>query len=452
MRNELHFVAAVAIALFWSAPALADEEICDRDVSGGSFDDVKVPSGATCTLDGSKVKGNVQVESGGALVTTGTRVESDIQADEARYIQILAGTQVGGNVQIKKTTGVPPLAAANQVCDTKIGGDLQLDESEAPFEIGCSGGNRVNGNLQIDDSDVQSGTIVVANNGVRGDLQYKDNRTRSSADISDNTIGQNLQCSDNNPIPMGSGNVAGDPDDQCEDLATATEKDPRKVADLDDCDAVFEKQKFNNVTVPNGSTCTLDRVKVKGNVEVESGGALVATATKVKGNVQVESGGAIDAMKLKVKGNIQTDGASDVRILEAKVRGDVQIRETSGTPPGLGPNQVCASKIRSDLQVTKNTAPIELGCGAGNRIGGNLQVQDNQIPGVADTNAIAVTNNKVRGDLHFQDNTSAAGNFDISDNKIGQNLQCADNNPAPTGSGNRVKDDAAGQCADLTDR
>ena len=223
-----------------------------------------------------------------------------------------------------------------------------------------------------------------------------------------------------------------------------------KVADLDDCDGTFDKGKFGDVTVPSGSTCTLNGTKVSGNIKVEGGGVLIVTDAKVKGNIQVEEDGALDAEGVKVKGNIQTQEATDVRIVGAKVTGNVQVEATSGTPPGGGSNLVCDSDIKSNLQVTKNTAPIELGCAEGNKVGGNLQVQDNEIPGSAGQDAIAVTNNRVKGNLQFQDNQSSSGDFYISDNYVKQDLQCDDNSPAPTGSGNSVKDDAEGQCAGLT--
>ena len=197
------------------------------------------------------------------------------------------------------------------------------------------------------------------------------------------------------------------------------------------CDGIFGNETFGDVNVPGGATCILNGTRVRGNVQVESGGALVANG-------------------VKVKGNIQTDQASHVQILDAKVGGNVQIDETSGTPPGGGSNQVCGSKIRGDLQVTKNTAPFDLGCADGNKVKANLQVQDNQIPGAPGITAIAVTHNKVGGNLQFQDNQSGDGDFDISDNRVRQNLQCTDNDAAPTGAGNHVRDDAEDQCAGLT--
>ena len=448
-ERPIQVAAVAAIFVIFAAPALADEEICDGVFSGGSFeDDVAVPDGATCTLDGTRVKGNLKVLSGGALVATGARLRNDLQAKEARYLQIL-NTRIAGNVQLDATSDVPPSAAANQVCGSKIGGDLQLVENRAPFEIGCDSGNQVKGNLQISQSEIADGTIVVTNNRIRGDLQYQANTTSAGADLSNNRVRQNLQCTDNEPPPMGAGNTAGDADGQCSQLATEGRRGGSRTVDLDVCNGVFGKEKFDDVTVPDGATCTLNGTRVKGNVLVQSGGVLVATDARVKGNVQVESGGALDATGVKVRGNIQTDEATDVRVRDARVGGDVQILATTGTPPDGGPNQVCGSRIKSNLQATGNTAPIELGCADGNKVGGNLQVQDSQIAGQASEIVIAVANNKVRGDLQFDDNAGGDAEFDISGNRIGQNLQCADNTPPPMGSGNRVGGDVDGQCSGL---
>jgi hypothetical protein len=262
-------------------------------------------------------------------------------------------------------------------------------------------------------------------------LQFVDNDARGRGfDISDNRVRQNLQCFDNDPAPMGAGNVAGDAAGQCESLTTERPGGGFGGGGDDDftCDGAFERRRFDNVIVPGGATCSLTKVRVKGNIQVAAGGALFAE-------------------KVWVRGNIQTDEAAWVQVLLSRVRGNVQIDKTSGTPPEGGPNQVCKTTMGGSLQVTKNTAPFELGCEKGNRMRGNLQVVDNEIPGDMDEVVISVQNNKVRGDLQFQNNQTG-GVFDISDNRVRQNLQCVDNEPAPTGSGNRAGD-LEDQCSGL---
>ncbi len=71
-----------------------------------------------------------------------------------------------------------------------IGGDLQLSEN---IGVLSSSGTRVRGNLQVVKN---SGGVLLLNN----------------------TIAQSLQCKENTPAPTGSGNVAGDKEEQCRAL------------------------------------------------------------------------------------------------------------------------------------------------------------------------------------------------------------------------------------------
>ena len=283
------------------------------------------------------------------------------------------------------------------------------------------------------------------------------------------------------------------------------------LADDFACDGAFSKLKLDNVIVPSGADCTLEKVKVRGNVKVESDGSLVTIRAKIGGNVEadgarfveilgktgirgnvtvksggslltlgakirgnvetdgarfveilgktgirgnltVKSGGSLLTMGAKIRGNVQTDGASAIQLLEkTSVGGNVQIEKTSGVPEVGVPNEVCGTKIKQDLLLKDNFAPFALGCR--NRIKGNLQVESNDIPdfetadGLSVVTAISITENKVRGDLQFKANQGGSGGFEIFDNRIRGNLQCSDNAPAPAGGGNKLRGDAEEQCA-----
>lgn len=466
---------ALQLSLLAGAPALADV-VCDRVYTNTVFDDtVAVPDGALCTLNGSRVQGDLKVYSGGSLVTAGGQVRGNIQTDEARSVN-LVGTRVGGNVQVKNTFGLPTGLTANPVCGLVINGDLQLEKNRTALDVGCAGGNVVGGNLQIKDSNVSSGAavaIAVTRNAVAGDLQFTDNDASGRTFvITENRVRKNLQCFDNRPVPTGSGNVAGDVDGQCRNLTAPSTGGSGSGgtgsggtgsgggsggsgsgggsggSDEDfNCIGDVARRRFDNVIVPDGATCSLSSSSVKGNIQVSTRGTLIASNVKVDGNIQVAFDGALLAEGVSIGGNIQTSEASWVRVLRSQIRGNVQIDKTSGTPPSRRVNQVCDSSIGGSLQVTKNTAPFELGCDRGNQMRGNLQVVDNEIPGSVGEVAISVRKNGVRGDLQFQNNQTG-GVFDITGNRVRQNLQCVDNAPAPTGSGNRAGD-LEDQCAGL---
>ncbi len=77
---------------------------------------------------------------------------------------------------------------------------------------------------------------------------------------------------------------------------------------------------------------------------------------------------------------------------------------------------VTGTLVGADVQVTKDTGPIEL---PDNRVGNNLSAAESR------------------------------GGIDITGNTIRVNLFCQDNQPAPTGGGNVVRGDAQGQCEGL---
>jgi hypothetical protein len=124
---------------------------------------LQVPAGASCTLNGTYVTGNLTVASGAVLSASSISVDGNLQAKNASRVEVSGGS-VGGNIQVEN------------------GGMVSI------YAV------RVDGSLQ-----------VFGNTG--------------GVTISDNSIGGNLQCKDNSPAPGGGGNlVQGNAEDQCENL------------------------------------------------------------------------------------------------------------------------------------------------------------------------------------------------------------------------------------------
>ena len=86
---------------------------------------------------------------------------------------------------------------------------------------------------------------------------------------------------------------------------------------------------------------------------------------------------------------------------------------------------LCGATIDGNVNVHNNSATSWIGaggsCTAGNSIGGSVQVSSNRVSG----------------------GPSAV----LGGNTIAKNLNCSGNTPAPTGSGNTVSGNEAGQCA-----
>jgi cytoskeletal protein CcmA (bactofilin family) len=178
---------AGVLALSMMAPAaLAEERVCQGTIGATTVDNLRVPSGAACTLNATKVKGTIKVENNATLYANGVRVIGNIQSEGFQQIAVKEGSRVGGSVQLENGQG----DGIGKVLSTRINGDLQFFSNEAK--------------------------MVARNNTVLGNLQAVQNT--GGLVIAGNTIAENLQCKQNDPPPVGGGNKAGDKEDQCAKL------------------------------------------------------------------------------------------------------------------------------------------------------------------------------------------------------------------------------------------
>jgi hypothetical protein len=181
--TTLTTVAALAagVAAALPATAQAEERACRGSIGARTLDNVRVPSGATCRLTGTYVKGTITVKRGATLVANGVRVVGNVQGENARNVVVQRKSRVGGSVQVKQ-------GRRATVRGTRVTGDIQYDANGGYLR---ANGNRVGGSIQ-----------VVGNSG--------------GAEIFRNVINGNLQCKENRPRPTGGGNtVGGNKEDQC---------------------------------------------------------------------------------------------------------------------------------------------------------------------------------------------------------------------------------------------
>jgi hypothetical protein len=174
---------AIGVLAFPTAAA-AEERDCVGDIGAETVDNLRVPQDASCTLTGTRVQGTVKVERDATLRATTIDVIGNVQAENAANV-VVTDSRVGGSVQVKQGGGA-------SVTDSSVTGDVQYDQNIQPLEASR---NRVNGNVQ-----------VVGNH--------------ARASIFNNTIDANLQCKENEPPPIGGGNlVHGNAEDQCAGFA-----------------------------------------------------------------------------------------------------------------------------------------------------------------------------------------------------------------------------------------
>jgi len=120
-----------------AAPASAEERACRGTIGAGTVDNLRVPQGATCTLNGTRVKGTVKVERGATLKARGIRVVGNVQAEGAARVNVTS-SRVGGSVQIVQ-------GKSSTVSGNTVNGDVQYFENSGSLSITR---NRIDGNLQ----------------------------------------------------------------------------------------------------------------------------------------------------------------------------------------------------------------------------------------------------------------------------------------------------------------
>ena len=183
-RKIAILVAAAAMTMAVPQVALAEETVCRGTIGTRTLDNVKVPQGETCTLEGTKVKGTIRVKRGARLEAINVKVIGNIQGENARNVIVRENSRVGGSVQVVQ-------GEKAKVASSKVKMDILYDD--------------------------QSGKVIARGNNVGGNVQAFQNN--GSVHIRDNVIDGNLQCKENNPAPAGGNNeVQGNKEDQCRNL------------------------------------------------------------------------------------------------------------------------------------------------------------------------------------------------------------------------------------------
>ena len=157
---------------------------CQGFLGAVTVENLEVPQGASCTLDGTRVQGNIFVQNGASLTAQRVTVIGNIQAEGARLVEVLAGSTVGGSIQLKQ-------GGSARVESVIVTGDIQFESNNGVLS---AANNQVGGNIQVFQN---AGGVTIANNFVNG----------------------NLQCKENSPAPGGGNNsVQGNKEDQCAGL------------------------------------------------------------------------------------------------------------------------------------------------------------------------------------------------------------------------------------------
>jgi hypothetical protein len=178
-------MAVLASAVFASA-AQAEERVCRGTIGATTVDNLRVPQGASCTLNGTRVEGTVKVERNARLTANGIRVKGNVQSEGFKNIVLREASVVVGSVQLENGLS----DGSGRVLNTRINGDLQFFSNEARM--------------------IARGNTILAN--------FQANQNMGGLVIENNRVAENLQCQSNSPPPTGGNNTAGDKEGQCASL------------------------------------------------------------------------------------------------------------------------------------------------------------------------------------------------------------------------------------------
>ena len=225
-RVLLTVVALLTATLTTAAPVLAGDTQCVGLLTG-AHDNVVVPEGAFCTLQGAVVRGNVKVLRDARLQANASTIGGNVEGDNARGVLLQFSSSVGGNFQVK---GGAPFNVSGFDINVRVGGDAKVEENRGTTFIDAAtvGGNievikstgfievefnTVGGNIKVEDNSPTGMTVL--GNRVEGNMQIFKNRGAFVKQVVFNRIEQDLQCFENDPPFLGGPNVANKAEGQC---------------------------------------------------------------------------------------------------------------------------------------------------------------------------------------------------------------------------------------------
>jgi hypothetical protein len=208
---------ALGMALTSVVPAAAGGQPfeCSGAFTGTTAGNLVVPTGKFCIILGATVGGNVLVmpdaigfHSHGSTIHGSVLSPHPIVFD----IRVLAST-VDKSVEVANTRA----GTAGGICRSKIGGDVRLQNNAGlmnvgigfPFDV-CFAGNTIAGNVIADSS---SGVYTINHNQVGAGVHVDSNTGLEI--LAANKIAHTLECEDNNPPPVSTGNTAENFVGQC---------------------------------------------------------------------------------------------------------------------------------------------------------------------------------------------------------------------------------------------
>jgi hypothetical protein len=120
MKKSLGFATVALATALASTATFADEIQCTGTLGAVLVDNIFVPDGASCVLEGTRANGNIVVGRGARLNAAGVSVNGNVQAEGAANVIVRAHSMIGGSVQVVQ-------GVAARIARSRINGDIYFD-------------------------------------------------------------------------------------------------------------------------------------------------------------------------------------------------------------------------------------------------------------------------------------------------------------------------------------
>jgi len=226
-RNRISLIfsltlVAGALGIAPGATLAAPAAECTSTVSGGTTGNLRVPDGATCTLENVTVDGMVRVGEGATLITSDSQVSMNVMARDAASVRLI-DTVVLGEINLQRTSGPIVIGSAGCAVDPVADGNIVLIDNDGTIAV-CFMTLRnliVQGNsgrIGLFDNVVSNNIVVTQNTGrairirdneVGRNILVTQNTSSKVIAVKDNTVTGNIRCTGNALDPRVAGNTVG---------------------------------------------------------------------------------------------------------------------------------------------------------------------------------------------------------------------------------------------------
>lgn len=189
-----------------------DENYDCRSTVTGSFENIFVPEGATCTITNATVSGNILARDRSRLFVYETRTDGNIDGVEAAVVHVRGGV-IGGSIQAQD--GRSPAAVG-----VRIYGGTVLTQGNITIQKMTTGtisivdARLLKGNIQVQENSTAT-RLEVLRNQVAQNIEVFVNSGPGAKFVTSNTVSQKLSCKENSRPFTGRPNTAGDVEGQC---------------------------------------------------------------------------------------------------------------------------------------------------------------------------------------------------------------------------------------------